>query len=366
MKSLCFCSFFTFLQSIFAAEMKTLTFIITICLLLPANILDPGLSFKIKSPAGGEDSLTVMFWNLENFFDWKPDSLSESSSDKEFSSFGKKHWTRGRFKAKCSAVAKSVFWVKEQEGRLPDVIGLAEVENRYVLEKLLDWTPLYKEDYRIVHFDSPDPRGIDVALLYRSSRLELLEEKPFGVVDRNGARMLTRDILLARFRRMDGDSIAFLVNHHPSKYGGKTGRRREAALESLRALADSLAGAGCRNIVAMGDFNDTPENPAFGILTDRREGERTYSSAFVNLASELAGRGEGTIRYSGIWELIDMFFVSGNMLAGGRVPQMKVLRIPFLTVRDSAHSGEKPLRTYSGPRYLGGVSDHCPILLKIP
>lgn len=346
--------------------MRTLTFIMTIFLLLPANVINHSFTVKNKSLAGGEDSLTVMFWNLENFFDWKPDSLSASPSDKEFSSFGKKHWTRGRFKAKCSAIAKSVFWVMEQEGRLPDVIGVAEVENRYVLEKLLDWTPLYKADYRIVHFDSSDPRGIDVALLYRSSRLELLEEKPFGVVDRTGARMLTRDILLAKFRRMDGDSIAFLVNHHPSKYGGKTGRRREAALESLRRLSDSLVGAGCRNIVAMGDFNDTPENPAFGILTDSLEGERAYSSPLVNLASELAGRGEGTIRYSGIWELIDMFFVSGNMLADGRVPQMKVLKIPFLTVRDNAHSGEKPLRTYTGPRYSGGVSDHCPILLVIP
>ena len=261
--------------------------------------------------------------------------------------------------AKCNAIAKSIYWVKDNEGLLPDVIGMAEVENRFVLERLLEDTPLYKTDYKIVHFDSPDPRGIDVALLYRESRLELLQATPLRVGGGTGPPMRTRDILLTIFRKPDGDSVAFLVNHHPSKYGGKTGDRRTLALRRLREATDSLQGAGLRNIVAMGDFNDTPDNPAFGILTEGRP----YS--LTNLAAPLASKGEGTIRYSGKWEMIDMFFASESLVLNGHIQKMKVLRLPFLMTRDNAHSGEKPLRTYTGPRYVGGVSDHCPIVVSI-
>ena len=101
----------------------------------------------------------------------------------------------------------------------------------------------------------------------------------------------------------------------------------------------------------MGDFNDVPEST------------EEYSRAMVNLAIPLARKGEGTIKYSGRWELIDMFFVSPSLAGAGA--EMKIISIPFLTVKDNAHSGEKPFRTYSGPRYSGGVSDHCPIVLKV-
>lgn len=314
---------------------------------------------NITNAAGGEDRTLVMFWNLENLFDWKRDSLNGSESEAEFTSFGKRHWTRRRFMAKCNAIAKSIYWVKDNEGLLPDVIGMAEVENRFVLERLLEDTPLYKTDYKIVHFDSPDPRGIDVALLYRESRLELLQATPLRVSGGTDPPMRTRDILLTIFRKLDGDSVAFLVNHHPSKYGGKTSDRREVALRRLREATDSLQSAGLRNIVAMGDFNDIPDNPAFGILTDGRPYPLT------NLAAPLASKGEGTIRYSGKWEMIDMFFASESLVLNGHIQKMKVLRLPFLMTRDNAHSGEKPLRTYTGPRYVGGVSDHCPIVVSI-
>lgn len=314
---------------------------------------------NITNAAGGEDRTLVMFWNLENLFDWKRDSLNGSESEAEFTSFGKRHWTRRRFMAKCNAIAKSIYWVKDNEGLLPDVIGMAEVENRFVLERLLEDTPLYKTDYKIVHFDSPDPRGIDVALLYRESRLELLQATPLRVSGGTDPPMRTRDILLTIFRKLDGDSVAFLVNHHPSKYGGKTGDRRTLALRRLREATDSLQSAGLRNIVAMGDFNDIPDNPAFGILTDGRPYPLT------NLAAPLASKGEGTIRYSGKWEMIDMFFASESLVLNGHIQKMKVLRLPFLMTRDNVHSGEKPLRTYTGPRYVGGVSDHCPIVVSI-
>lgn len=318
------------------------------------------LDLRIRpQEAGREDRTLVMFWNLENFFDWRRDSLSSSESDIEFSSSGKRHWTKRRFMAKCSAIAKSILWIGDSEGSLPDVIGVAEVENRFVLERLLKDTPLCKTDYKIVHFDSPDPRGIDVALLYRASRLKLSQARPLRVGEGVDPPMRTRDILLVEFHRPCGDSIAFLVNHHPSKYGGKTNARREVALRRLKDAADSLQKAGLRNIVAMGDFNDTPDNPAFGILTE------AGPYPLIGLAGPLAAKGEGTIRYSGKWEMIDLFFISERLASGEHIPEMKALRLPFLMVRDNAHSGEKPLRTYSGPRYVGGVSDHCPIVVRI-
>ena len=340
---------------------RTLIILSVLLLFRPASIVCVFHNYKFKSQAAGteEDRTLVMFWNLENLFDWKRDSLNGSDSEAEFTSFGKKHWTKRRFMTKCNAIAKSILWIKDSEGILPDVIGIAEVENRFVLERLLEDTPLYKIDYKIIHFDSPDPRGIDVALLYRESRLELLHAAPLRVGGGTDPPMRTRDILMTKFRKSDGDSVVFLVNHHPSKYGGKTSDRRAVALIRLREATDSLQRSGLTNILAMGDFNDTPENPAFGILTQGN------SYLLTNLAAPLALKGEGTIRYSGKWEMIDMFFISKNLITGGNIPEMRVLRLPFLMTRDNAHSGEKPLRTYTGPRYVGGVSDHCPIVVWI-
>lgn len=285
-----------------------------------------------------KDSLLVMFWNIENYFDWKDEAP------------GIRNWTRRKFQRKSLAIAKTVLWISDEEGRLPDVVGLAEVENRFVLERLLRDTPLHRAGYGIIHYDSPDPRGIDVALLYRKETLKILESKPLRV---GGEEFRTRDILLAKFLREGGDSLVFLVNHHPSKYGGSTGERRQAALYRLKDVTDSLLAEGNKDIVAMGDFNDTPEST------------EDYSSVMVNLALPLSKRGEGTIKYSGKWELIDMFFISQKVASRNPGAAMKIVKVPFLTVKDNAHSGEKPLRTYTGPGYAGGVSDHCPITLVI-
>ena len=327
----------------------------------------------------GEDTLLAVFWNVENFFDFIDGG--QNPSDREFSSPGLRHWTKRRFYAKCNAVAKSIFWMAERYGRLPDVVGLAEVENRFVLERLLRATLLSKAGYRIVHYDSPDPRGIDVALLYRPATLRLCRSFPCPIragpsgaaapatggpappkgnpADSSAWR--TRDILLVQLERA-GLRYTVLVNHHPSKWGGTAAEgRRKAAIARLIALGDSLARAGDSLVVAMGDFNDTPENPLYGRLC--REGR------LVNLAESPARHGQGTIRYNGRWELIDQLYVSPALASAVcRTPSgqgMEILRIPFLLVRDAVHSGEKPFRTWSGPRYIGGVSDHLPVALQL-
>ena len=360
--------------------------------------------------APSADTLQVMFWNVENFFDWRNDSTTVS--DVEFSAAGERHWTWKRFQAKANAFAKALFWVEAETGRLPDIIGLEEVENAFVLQQVLQKTALRKLDYKYVHYDSPDRRGIDVALLYHSSRQELLDSKPCHLYAADTV-MATRDILLCVFQRAgtsvipdptssvmpDPDRASFstlqeipgqagndgafavLVNHHPSKYGGaaESEPRRRIAVERLRFLADSLAAIGIDRIIAGGDFNDTPDNPVFQLL----------EPVLAPMHMDLFRRGLGTIKYDGKWDLIDHIYVSPALVpeptsatAAESFPgdvdrqpdkgmgpsaraRMRILRIPFLLTRDTVHSGEKPLRTYTGPRHTGGVSDHLPVLLEV-
>jgi len=286
--------------------------------------------------------LFIVFWNLENFFDYHDGGASPS--DAEFSPQGAKHWTADRFYTKCSAIAKSMFYISsEQGGQMPDIISFAEVENRFVLNRLLDHTNLGKMPYRIVHYDSEDARGIDVALLYRADKVKVLDSRPCRIEG-----MKTRDILLVRMLTYSGDSLCVLVNHHPSKFGGKTSEARMLAVARLKSLCDSLEAEGWHNRLAIGDFNDVPSNKIYSVL------EQDH----VNLSLTLSENGEGSIKFNGEWELIDQAIVSRPL---SRKAGMKVEYIPFLMIPDRAHSGLKPMRTYTGPRYAGGVSDHCPI-----
>ncbi len=322
--------------------------LLALCIAFLSVVLFAAQTFGREKPVRDDKSLLVVFWNLENFFDWVDEGLGES--DRDFSSFGSRHWSRRKFYAKCDAVAKTILWMGDRYGRMPDLVGIAEVENRGVLNKLLSATLLRKYDYGIVHYESGDRRGIDVAILYKKSSMSLLSSSVV-VPSYEGKMLATRDILHAQMRLSNGSDLDFIVNHHPSKFGGEeeSRGRREAAMMTLKHMCDSLAGA---NIIAMGDFNDTPDADSFSII----------EGTLVNMGTELHERGEGTIRYEGKWDLIDMFLVSRDMV---NFVDMEVCRVPFLMTWEKKHPGEKPLRTYSGPRYIGGVSDHCPIILKI-
>ena len=278
-----------------------------------------GAAFAARAQT--RDSLLIVFWNVENFFDYRSPNKPQ-------------YWTKGRFYAKCDAVAKTLLRIADRYGRLPDAVGFAEVENAFVLRQLTGSTVLRKLDYQIVHYDSPDHRGIDCALLCRRSTLPLRGSAPKHVPDSAGGVMATRDILLAEF-----DSLAVLVNHHPSQIGGKSDRR-DLALARLEALRDSLRGAGRRRMLAMGDFNQ-------------------------DLWGEIPGQAgndgnRGTLKYNGRWEKIDGAFAEG--FAGVRE---EVFPDPVLMERDAAWGGIKPRRTFSGPRYRGGVSDHLPIVIVV-
>lgn len=284
------------------------------------------MAHGMNEPEAPRDSLLVMFWNLENFFDWEADEASGAdSSDREFSSNGKRHWTKGRFYTKCNAVAKTILAVGDRFGRIPDVIGFAELENGLILRRLISSTPLRKAGFRTLHFDSPDSRGIDCGLIYRGMTLRKGEAK--HLYDSSGTVMATRDILVAEF-----DSICVLVNHHPSKVGSGKQERRDIAMARLSAICDSLQAAGHGRLLAIGDFND-----------------------------DIWGTGgQGTIKYNGKWEKID-----GHLQRGIGNLSESVFDHPLLLEPDKAFGGMKPRRTYSGPRYLGGISDHLPVVIRI-
>lgn len=305
------------------------------------------LSYSLQ--AQERDSILTVFWNLENFFDYTDQGTGES--DTEFSSTGSRHWTKKRFYQKCDNIAKTLMWMQDIYGRMPDVVGFAEVENRGVLVRLLNSTLLRKFDYKIVHHDSGDRRGIDVALIYRSSSLSLVSQS-LKTPEYEGERLSTRDILHTCLEDMNGHRTHFIVNHHPSKYGGarESEDRRNAAMEALLHMCDSISDISSSAMIAMGDFNDTPDAEAFSMV----------KGSLVNKGTDLHMKGEGSIRYEGKWDLIDMFLVSPDI---DSLTQMEVCRIPFLMTWEKKHPGDKPLRTYSGPRYIGGVSDHCPVVL---
>ncbi len=315
-------------------------FVLTACLGM--------MAFMAFAQVPSQDrGISVMFWNLENFFDWKDGGNSDS--DGEFSTKGEKRWSSRRFYAKCDAVAKTLLWVADEYDGVPDIFAVAEVENRDVLRRLVDHTILYKYNYDVVHADSPDPRGIDVGLIYRKDRLRLENRRTVHI-----SQFATRDILEATFTTEDGVCFSLLVNHHPSKYGGKESEgKRLAVMQTMLSVCDSLKGVSeNRAIISTGDFNDTPDGAAFKLVGDK----------LCNLALPFHQEGQGTLRYDGKWEIIDMFLVGPELEAAC---EMSVLQPPFLMVRDSSHPGMKPLRTYLGPRYLGGVSDHLPVLLVI-
>ena len=295
----------------------------------------------------------IMFWNVENFFDWRADSTSRS--EVEFSEHGLKKWTKKRFYTKCGAIAKTIMAAADVYGEIPEVVGLAEVENRFVLNQLVRATPLAKFDYAVVHYDSPDRRGIDCALLYRRSRWRCMDSRAchiyMGGAD-SSVVMQTRDILLAILEPVgdgrQGEPIAVLVNHHPSKVGGGSGDRREIAMQRLIQIRDSLLDAGVGRIIAIGDFNDAVD-PAQGVCE---------KGPFYGRPGPLSPA--GSIKFQGRWEKID-----GCPVLEGLTAQEYIFDSPYLTEPDQSYSGTKPRRTYSGPRFLGGVSDHYPVVYML-
>jgi predicted extracellular nuclease len=308
----------------------------------------------------------IMFYNTENLFDTFDDTLT---ADDDFTPSGKMHWTYKRYSAKLKNTYKVI--VAAGTWQPPDIIGLCEVENRRTLEDITGNTPLAKYSYRIIHKNSADRRGIDVALLYNPQTVHYLSSKTFRIKKQG---LLTRDILYFK-ALLDRDTCHFLINHWPSRSEGQleTEPDRFEAAKLLKHLTDSLFTAHRKaKIVIMGDFNDEPSDESLaGQLQAETDLLRPQHDRLYNLtAAPTSGAARGTLKYQGQWNIFDQIIVSGNLLLAKNGLTLgkegfKIFREPFLLIEDKRYDGFKPKRTYTGYTYQGGFSDHLPVYLDL-
>ena len=306
-------------------------------------------------------SAQVFCWNLENYFDNKDDP---ATADEAFSPGGEYRWTQRKFTAKRNLIANTIIASAECfGGELPAIVGLCEVENGLVLKALVQETPLARLRYRTLHRESPDPRGIDVALMYDPARVRLLSSGFITIKEFATREILYAKVAIACEKRFSADSLAALladtlhlyVNHWPSKYGGAAASeiKRQAVCGALEASLDSLRRIEpSARIIIMGDFNDTPDSPVITGFCSRQN--------LQNLTAEV----RGTIRFKGEWETIDHLLASPS--AAAIIGSVDAYKPDFLLEEDKQFLGRKPHRTNIGPRYNGGASDHLPIIATIP
>jgi endonuclease/exonuclease/phosphatase family metal-dependent hydrolase len=265
-----------------------------------------------------------------------------------------------RFIRKRNNIYKTI--VAAGKGKIPQVIGLCEVENRWVLQQLTEQTPLSKYNYGIVHYDSPDSRGIDVALLYLRDSFEIIASHAHKV------GIKTRDILYVKGKTVANDTMHFFVNHWPSKWGGAISEdNRMIVAKVLKRLADSIFNENINaNVCVMGDFNDYPDSKPIKTLDVKPLDANEGNGYLYNMSLHLQNDSQGSIKFQNRWELIDLFFVSGNLLFNKTgltcsASSIEIFKADFLI--HNAGEGESPKRTYRGPVYVGGFSDHFPVIL---
>lgn len=317
-----------------------------------------GLFFLTSFSVAAQEKAPIMFWNVENYFDT---SDNPNTADDDFTPQGKKHWTRTRFEDKRNMIAKTITGVRDIYGEYPSIIGLAEVENAYVLYQLVDNTQLSKIGYNIVHINSRDPRGIETALLYRKEIFTGITFRKIEINDSDTLKRL-RHILYVKglYLFPDGkkDTLHIFVNHWPSKLGNKkkSEQRRITAAQTLSAAVDSIYLSAINTpqkniprIILMGDFNDTPGSIPVDLLTSSQ-------APMINLSTDLK---KGSHHYKDHWEKIDQFIVSPPF----RNREMIIFDPLWLRYHYKNTFKPIPWRTYSGPRYIGGASDHYPILM---
>ena len=307
--------------------------------------------------------LRVMFYNVENLFDPREDSIT---SDEEYQPTGMRGWTNSRLKQKQINISKVMFAVGGWEP--PDLIGFCEVENFSVLYGLTNYTALKNFGYKIIHFDSPDPRGIDVALLYRPEKFRVLQSKPVRIHFPFDTASRARDILFVRGIACKRDTINIFVNHWPSKFGGAmaTIPKRNYVASVMRKYADSLLAVNPgSNILIIGDLNESPfEEGVSKVLQAKMD---SVNLAPNDLYDMLAGAGlswnRGTIKFHETWDAIDHMIVSVPLLSHTTPHSLHIFDAPFLLQDDEAWFGKKPFRTYYGAKYIGGFSDHLPVYM---
>ncbi|MEW7289596.1 endonuclease/exonuclease/phosphatase family protein [Aquimarina sp. 2304DJ70-9] len=304
---------------------------------------------------------TVAFYNLENLFDTTDDPYT---LDNDFLPDSEKRWNRKRYEKKIFKLGTAISNIGfSKTGKAPVLVGVAEVENKRVLENLIDSKHLKNKNYGIVHYDSPDERGIDVGLLYQKEYFEVThsENIPVLVDSQKGDRDYTRDILWVT-GNLNKEEIHILVNHWPSRRDGAelTSYKRVVAAEKNREIISRITSHNAdAKIIIMGDFNDDPSSQSIKELVQ---------NDLFNPMERLLTRYSGSTNYRSQWNLFDQIIFSHNFhkYEKGKhcFSDASIFDDDFLKIYKGRYKGN-PFRTYVGKKYTGGYSDHFPVYMRL-
>ncbi len=307
----------------------------------------------------------IAFYNLENLFDTidTPDV-----NDIEFTPKGGYSWNSMKYNNKLENMSSAISQIGgKYSPNGPVVLGVSEVENKQVLEDLVKMPALKNANYGIVHYDSPDRRGIDVALLYNKEHFTPVKSSPHRLYMDNDTSFRTRDQLLVE-GLLDGETIYVIVNHWPSRSGGEYRSRpkRVAAAALTKQIADSVLNVNKdAKIVIMGDLNDDPTNESCKkTLNAKKKPSQVKEGGLYNTSWSLFAKGVGSLAYRDSWNLFDQIIISYGLLnaeskTGYKFWKAHIFNEDFLTQQDGRFKGY-PKRTHAGGSYLNGYSDHFP------
>jgi predicted extracellular nuclease len=319
------------------------------------------------------DIRTIAFYNLENLFDMENDTLinDEASPIMEI-----QENREVIYQEKLNNMAKVISEIGLSESNnSPVILGVAEVENRTVLEDLTQTKFLKNKNYEIIHYNSPDLRGIDVALLYQSNYFVPTHHETFELRlwDEQGKRIYTRDQLLVS-GYLDGEMIHVIVNHWPSRRGGEeesSHKREKAAYLNTQIIQKIRETNPNAKIIIMGDFNDDPTNNSFKkvLKTKARKAEVTEGDLY-NPTEDMFRRGQNTLVYRDNINFFDQILFTSSLLAKNqnyetyKMYKVNVFNPQYLTTQTGKYKGY-PYRSFSGSNFIGGFSDHYPIYMYL-
>ncbi len=337
--------------------MKNTFFLLLFLCLTWSNCKTPTTTASNTTP----QTVRFAFYNVENLFDIYDDPIT---SDEEFTPTGKKAWTEERYQKKLDQLSTVV-----ADLQFPEILGVCEVENERVLKDFAANQKLADKNYQIVHFDSPDKRGIDNGLLYQKAHFTVLEKEPITInfPTEIVEDYTTRDILYVK-GNYRGEILHIFINHWPSRRGGLEASepKRVYVASQLRKKTDAiLAGDSNANILIMGDLNDETDNNSVAKTLGAVGPTRSKSAYLYNFTQPLDAAGEGSYRYKSDWNMLDQIIVSPNLTTGKlRAKKASVFKADYLNYEDKKF-GQRPNKTYGGPNYYGGTSDHYPVYLEV-
>ena len=317
----------------------------------------------------------VVFYNLENLFDTINDP---NKNDEEYLPEGARKWTTYRYNQKLENMSRVLFDIAAEDRNFPAVIGVSEIENRLVLEDLLATPKLAKTNYRIVHYDSPDRRGVDCAFFYRPDQFKLEGSEAHKVSFPGRPNFYTRD-LVAMWGTIEGEPFYFIVSHWPSRLGGKERSQysRDHVAAQCKQICDSVRTANpATKVVIMGDFNDdATDESVVEKLGAKGKMNKLEKNDMFNPFWAMYKAGYGTLGYRDAWNLFDNIVVSEN-LATGSTGELKIQKKPGAKfygniftrpymVQQEGQYKNYPLRSFVGSNFQNGYSDHFPVYIYI-